>query len=1510
MIELVKLPNLDINDLPTYASAGCSFASNSSYLAVGSSGGPPYLYIYKKVNNLFSRVLNINGAEDLTNARRCSFSADGRYLAIAHGSAPYISIFKRNGDEFTALNIPVGYIPNSIVHDCTLSPDGNYLVIVYQDHPYATVYKREGDTFSALGQSIGNLPCYTAHSCAFSPNSTYVAIGHDNPPYVTLFKRNGDHFSKLPDITGSEPGGAIKGCTFSSDNSYLAVTHNGYPFITIYKKDGDLFDRLNTVTGGAPPSTGNDCAFSNDMKYLAVSHYDHPYVTVYRRNEDVFIRQPSAMDKLPTGTALYCTFSNDDDYFAVSHGSDPCISIYRTNINNRKLTINTTPLDSIVEVKVDNKWVMGKMHILPPGTYEYKVSSEGYVTDTGTVIIANEDRVINITLELTKYQLVINPTPAHALVKLRIDGEWIEGKIYDVEPGTYTYEVSAEEYNTKTGFITITNENKVIPIVLTEIKYTLLINVIPETAMVEVKINNIWISGNEHVLKPGSYDYRVTAEGHIPKTGTVNIINQNETVNIDLGSTKYKLTMNTTPNNAMVEIEIDGEWTISKIHYLSPGTYNYRISMVGYYTEIGYVNITDKEESVNITLDEIIYRLTINTTPFDAMVEVQVDSEWIEGKIHELPLGTYEYRVSMLGFATRTGAVTILTGNETIYVDLQIAKYMLIINTRPTTATVEVKINNNWVYGSTHELESGTYEYRVFMPGYSPRLGLIDIIDGNVTITIHLEPAIYELIINPIPSDATVELKIDGQWIGGNIHILEPGMYECRVFKSGYMTRTEYINIVDRDEIYYISLYQLKYVLVINTSPYDAGVEVEIEGTWINGKIHNLSPGTYNYRVFKAGYGISNGSITIIDENKTIEVSLSEITYKLIINPNPIEATVEVKINDTWISGVEHDLLPGEYSYRVFMDGYDTKTDTVTMFSNDKTINVVLNKSIYEFTINPIPSEAIVEVKVGGIWVNGLTHNLTSGNYEYKVYLQDYETKTGIITIINKNTSIDVNLIATTYKLTVNTIPVNAIVELRIGDKWIGGREFNLEPGNYNYKISLNGYNTQLDWVNVVDMDKTISISLHKTEYTLNIVTIPAEATVSLVRTDSGAEWVGEKTYSLSPGEYEYTAKIGTYTKIDTFIMPSIDKTIYIDLEVNKLIISVLPLDSRVKINIDNSWIEGKEHWLRPGTYECIVSKDGYVTRTEYIIITDKTEYMNINLDIITYALTIITTPAEATSKIKPVGGSDWIEGKILNMPSGDYWYSMAIGGYTESDVFTMPDGNKTLSVTLNVYKFIINTEPYNAIVEVKIFGNWVEGKEHWLGSGTYEYRVTMIGYETKMGTIVIENVSKSIDINLVPIIYKLTIETDPVSILSEVKIDGLWEYGRTFDVKSGTYEYRLSAMGYETKTGTITIIDRNKSVSIVLDKAKYILTLIPTPPNALVEVEIDGNWIWGEIHELECGDYRYRVVKEGYKTVRDTIYMFNGNITRSIQLERKKRSGTVLINNAPVTLIVDFGDD
>jgi uncharacterized membrane protein len=118
-----------------------------------------------------------------------------------------------------------------------------------------------------------------------------------------------------------------------------------------------------------------------------------------------------------------------------------------------KLTVQATPADSTI--KFDNS----KLEYRPgmevePGRYELVITREGYKPARRQVTVSTADVTLNIALEVIKYKLTVQATPADSTI--RFDNSKLEYRPgMELAPGRYNLVVSHEGYKPARRIVTI-----------------------------------------------------------------------------------------------------------------------------------------------------------------------------------------------------------------------------------------------------------------------------------------------------------------------------------------------------------------------------------------------------------------------------------------------------------------------------------------------------------------------------------------------------------------------------------------------------------------------------------------------------------------------------------------------------------------------------------------------------------------------------------------------------------------------------------------------------------------------------------------------------------------------------------------------------------------------------------------------------------------------------------------------------------------------------------------------
>lgn len=191
---------------------------------------------------------------------------------------------------------------------------------------------------------------------------------------------------------------------------------------------------------------------------------------------------------------------------------------------------------------------------------------------------------------------------------------------YKLKNGTYTYEVTADEYKTKTGSFTVAYSGQSISVSLDIQKYDYVFTTDPEDAKLTVKSGNdvqkSLADGRTYQLAKKGNPYRYTVEkfGYETKSGTLNVKGSTDSDKKNVSLRKlpvYKVHFtvekaaggqDSTPvitvtskddKDADLEADEDGDY------HLPDGAYSYSVSCSGYKTVKGDFTVSDKDLTVD-----------------------------------------------------------------------------------------------------------------------------------------------------------------------------------------------------------------------------------------------------------------------------------------------------------------------------------------------------------------------------------------------------------------------------------------------------------------------------------------------------------------------------------------------------------------------------------------------------------------------------------------------------------------------------------------------------------------------------------------------------------------------------------------------------------------------------------------------------------------------------------------------------------------------------------------------
>lgn len=290
------------------------------------------------------------------------------------------------------------------------------------------------------------------------------------------------------------------------------------------------------------------------------------------------------------------------------------------------------------------------------------------------------------------------------------------------------------------------------------------------------------------------------------------------------------------------------------------------------------------------------------------------------------------------------------------------------------------------------ELPNGSYTYQIDKTGYYTIEGELEILNEDLSITVNLQLIIFNLIFEVTDGTNHLEgavIQINEQSLltnqfGQAAIQLTPGTYNYQVSKDTYFSLQGSIEVVDENISESITLQLITYTAAFSINDGAQaiqGASIEINETIISTDASGqafitLTPGTYDFSVFKESYLIYEGSIVIENENVTETITLQLITFSVdfVISDgtNPLEnATIEVNgqsilTNTQGFAALA--LVPGNYTAIVSKNNYLPVNHSFVVDNEPLNLNIVLQlnsisqQNFNQITVSPNPFSNILRI--------------------------------------------------------------------------------------------------------------------------------------------------------------------------------------------------------------------------------------------------------------------------------------------------------------------------------------------------------------------------------------------------------------------------------------------------------------------------------------------------------------------------------------------------------------------
>lgn len=660
----------------------------------------------------------------------------------------------------------------------------------------------------------------------------------------------------------------------------------------------------------------------------------------------------------------------------------------------------------------------------------------------------------------------------------------------------------------------------------------------------------------------------------------------------------------------------------------------------------------------------------------------------------------------------------------------------------------------------------------------------------------------------------------------------------------------------------------------------------------------------------------------------------------------------------------------GEYSYTATKDKYDTATGSFVVLNAPVFIDIVTSPAPYTLFVkiddesrNPVSGVLVTaEEKETSTDINGnASLKLKNGLHNLTIEKLGYVTVNQTILINDEDLSINITIRLRAWTTVIKVldetnIPIQGVL-VSVGENQAltdnrGEVQIGLKNGNYNVTLKKIGYNTVYETIVVQNQQISVSYKMSLFDFEVGVVVTGADSRLPLnnilVQVNDGV-WQaltnnqGGVQFLLKNGEYILKISDYNYDEIEyNFNVSNANLDIPIELEFRHFETTILVVDTNqvaipgATIVVDGETLTTNDEGqviarLQNGTYSYSVTKIGYITRTDTVVVNGEGSSRVTTMESQPFDITfVVTGPSGNVSAANLfINGTNYTtnaQGRVVvSLINGSYNYSVSKVGYiTKIDELTVFNGVATETVTLELTKYAVTflvtgrSIPLQG-VNVTVGGQTVQTNAggvatFQLSGGTYSYVMMKEDYVQEEGSVVVnfENTNKNVE--LTPNNYNLKVvvrdKASSPALVSGVLVNltgqGFALQQTTnaqgevdFSVWSGSYIVNLSKTGYISKESEITLIGA-KTEQIQIDKISTLSfdVISSDGPVEDVVVTLTGSAIQegssqvttnaqGKTPNIQVvnGQYDYTAVKTGYSPVIGSGTINNANKTEQVEL-------------------------
>jgi len=380
--------------------------------------------------------------------------------------------------------------------------------------------------------------------------------------------------------------------------------------------------------------------------------------------------------------------------------------------------------------------------------------------------------------------------------------------------------------------------------------------------------------------------------------------------------------------------------------------------------------------------------------------------------------------------------------------------------------------------------------------------------------------------------------------------------------------------------------------------------------------------------------------------------------------------------------------------------------------------------------------------------------------------------------------------------LSINPIPVDAMVY--VNDRFVknGAYQARLKPGNYTYRVESPLYYTETGKVIIADTAKVLNIELKPAFGYLSITSEPEEEAKIFVDGKLQSKTTPGITEPIGSGEH-------TVQVYKEMYQPSFQKIVVEDGKTTPINFKLIPTFAEISLNVPkdasifiNNEQKGIGSWLgrlNAGVYSIEARKPNHhAAKKDIEIVAGEKQTFDLQPTPIYGSLDIITNPIGATITI-----NDKVYGTTPNtindLTIGDYDIVLSIDQYvTVIEKITVTE-NQTATLNTTLTKGLalaINSNPSGATITIggKEYGTTPQNLT--LEKGDYTILISLKGYLPGKKTVTLDKKNTEISETLVKIPEPVTVKKDSTQNVDQPVQRIMQENAATVRAKNNTRKY------------------------------------------------------------------------------------------------------------------------